>query len=60
MQATMNRWIFLALATLPFAGAVVIRDDVDDARYQIDASVFPALADMPGEGTASRSRRAGC
>jgi len=51
MQATMNRWIFLALATLPFtAGAVVIRDDVDDARYQIDASAFPALADMPGEG----------
>ncbi|KAJ9650404.1 hypothetical protein H2198_010283 [Neophaeococcomyces mojaviensis] len=47
----MNRWIFLALATLPFAaGAVVIRDDVDDARYRIDASVFPALADMPGEG----------
>lgn len=50
----MNRWLFLALAALPFAaGAVVIRDDVDDARYQIDASVFPALADMPGEGTAS-------
>lgn len=47
----MSRWILLALATLPFAaGAVVIRDDVDDARYQIDASVFPALADMPGEG----------
>lgn len=51
MKAIMNRWIFLALATLPFAaGAVVIRDDVDDARYRIDASVFPALADMPGEG----------
>lgn len=47
----MNRWLFLALAALPFAaGAVVIRDDVDDARYQIDASAFPALADMPGEG----------
>ncbi|NNC10097.1 trypsin, partial [Corallococcus exiguus] len=42
----MKRWIFLALATLPFtAGAVVIRDDVDDTRYQIDASAFPALAD---------------
>lgn len=51
MKVIMNRWILLALATLPFAaGAVVIRDDVDDARYQIDASVFPALADMPGEG----------
>ncbi|WP_295549086.1 trypsin-like serine protease [uncultured Stenotrophomonas sp.] len=47
----MNRWLFLALAALPFAaGAVVIRDDVDDARYQIDATEFPALADMPGEG----------
>ncbi|MGF6416858.1 hypothetical protein ABH900_000319 [Stenotrophomonas sp. AN71] len=47
----MNRWLFLTFTALPFAvGAVVIRDDVDDARYQIDASVFPALADMPGEG----------
>ncbi|WP_439448223.1 S1 family peptidase [Stenotrophomonas sp. ATs4] len=47
----MIRWLFLALAALPLtAGAVVIRDDVDDARYQIDASVFPALADMPSEG----------
>ncbi len=43
--------LILVLALIPFAaGAVVIRDDVDDARYRIDASVFPALADMPGEG----------
>lgn len=47
----MNRWLFLALAALPFAaGAVVIRHDVDDARYRIDGAAFPALADMPGEG----------
>lgn len=31
-------------------GAVVIRADVDDAKYRIPASAFPALADMPGEG----------
>lgn len=47
----MNRWLFLLCAALPLAaGAVVIRDDVDDARYRIEGSVFPALADMPGEG----------
>lgn len=47
----MNRWLFLLFAALPLAaGAVVIRDDVDDARYQIEGSAFPALADMPGEG----------
>jgi hypothetical protein len=32
------------------AGAIVIRDDVDDSRYRIPASEFPALADLPGEG----------
>ncbi|CAM4134311.1 Trypsin-like serine protease [Stenotrophomonas indicatrix] len=47
----MNRWLFLLLAALPFAaGAIVIRDDVDDGRYRIERSDFPALADMPGEG----------
>lgn len=47
----MNRWLLLALAALPCAaGAVVIRHDVDDARYRIEAAAFPALADMPGEG----------
>jgi len=40
-----------ALAALPFAaGAIVIRDDVDDARYRMDGAAFPALVDMPGEG----------
>ncbi|WP_313345085.1 trypsin-like serine protease [Stenotrophomonas sp.] len=47
----MTRWLFLVLITLPItAGAIVIRDDVDDAAYRIDAAAFPALADMPGEG----------
>ena len=47
----MIRWLFLALFTLPVsAGAIVLRDDVDDAQYRIDGSEFPALADMPGEG----------
>lgn len=47
----MNRWLFLLLAALPFAaGAIVIRDDVEDGRYRIERSDFPALADMPGEG----------
>jgi len=38
------------LAVSTAVGAVVIRADVDDARYRVPASVFPALADMPGEG----------
>lgn len=47
----MARWLFLILISLPFtAGAIVVRDDVDDAQYRIDGSAFPALADMPGEG----------
>lgn len=32
------------------AQAIVIRHDVDDGRYRIPASDFPALADMPSEG----------
>ena len=32
------------------ASAIVIRDDVDDSKYRISSSEFPALADMPGEG----------
>jgi len=28
----------------------VIRADVDDARYRVPPSAFPALVDMPGEG----------
>ena len=47
----MGRWLLLALTALPItASAIVIRDDADDARYRIEASALPALADMPGEG----------
>ncbi|WP_026090828.1 trypsin-like serine protease [Sandarakinorhabdus sp. AAP62] len=40
----------LMLAVPAAASAIVIRHDVPDARYRADASVFPALADMPGSG----------
>lgn len=42
--------LFLLLAVTCNAGAIVIRDDVDDARYRVAASAFPALADLPTEG----------
>jgi hypothetical protein len=32
------------------AGAIVVRHDVDDARYRVDADELPALVDLPGEG----------
>src|SRR3546814_6936850 len=48
---TMTRYLLLALLAISStASAVVIRSDVDDVRYQVPASAFPALADMPGEG----------
>lgn len=40
----------LLLAASSTASAVVIRHDVDDSQYRIQASDFPALVDMPGEG----------
>ncbi|CAN5476495.1 hypothetical protein BH18VER2_BH18VER2_14910 [soil metagenome] len=47
----MNRYLlFVLLAISSTASAVVIRSDVDDAKYRIPASVCPALVDMPGEG----------
>jgi hypothetical protein len=47
----MPRLLLLALlAASSTASAIVIRHDVDDAKYRIPASDFPALADMPGEG----------
>lgn len=42
--------LLLLAAMSSAAGAVVIRHDVDDAKYRIPASAFPALVDMPGEG----------
>ena len=47
----MARLLLLALLVVSSsASAIVIRDDVDDSKYRIAASDFPALADMPGEG----------
>lgn len=47
----MRRILLLVLLALPFgAGAIVIRDDVADAKYRVAASEFPALVDLPGEG----------
>jgi hypothetical protein len=40
----------LLLAVSSTANAIVIRHDVDDSKYRIPASEFPALVDMPGEG----------
>jgi len=46
----MNRFLLLMLlAASSTTSAVVIRDDVDDSKYRIRASEFPALVDMPGE-----------
>ena len=38
------------LAVFSSANAVVIRHDIEDNKYQIPASTFPALADFPSEG----------
>jgi chymotrypsin len=47
----MTRLLLLAMLAIPFsASAIVIRDDVDDSKYRVPASEFPALVDMPGEG----------
>jgi hypothetical protein len=47
----MVRLLLLVLLVVSFsASAIVIRDDVDDSKYRVPASEFPALVDMPGEG----------
>lgn len=47
----MSRLVLIALlAVSSGAGAIVIRDDVEDSKYRVSASEFPALADLPGEG----------
>ena len=40
----------LACLVATAASAIVIRHDVDDEKYRIPASDFPAPADMPSEG----------
>lgn len=32
------------------ARAIIMRHDVPEEKYRVDASAFPALADLPGEG----------
>ena len=55
-ESYMARLFLLALHSVSFsAGAIVIRDDVDDSKDRVPAYYFPALADMPGEW--SRSNR---
>jgi secreted trypsin-like serine protease len=50
-ESHMPRLWLLALLIASFsASAIVIRDDVDDSKYRVPASEFPALVDMPGEG----------
>jgi hypothetical protein len=48
---TMRRLLLVPLLLACFtANAVVIRHDVPDARYRVEASECPALVDLPGEG----------
>jgi hypothetical protein len=50
-ESQMPRFVLLALLAVSFgASAIVVRDDVDDAKYRVPASKFPALVDLPGEG----------
>ena len=49
MSPVWRRLLCALLAVSSSASAIVIRDDVDDAKYRVPASEFPALADMPGE-----------
>ena len=47
----LSKPLCLALLVLSFsASAVVIRDDVDDAKYRVPDAELPALADIPMEG----------
>ncbi|MFC0250558.1 trypsin-like serine protease [Massilia consociata] len=47
----MVQLLFLTLLTVSFsASAIVIRADVEDAKYRVPASELPALVDLPGEG----------
>ena len=47
----MPRLLFVLLVAVSSgAGAIVIRDDVDDAQYRVSPAELPALADLPGEG----------
>ena len=48
---TLHRFLLLTLfAVSSSASAIVIRDDVEDSRYRVPASGYPAFVDLPGEG----------
>lgn len=49
-EPTMRFLLLALLVASTTASAIVIRDDVDDSKYRVPASEFPALVDMPGEG----------
>lgn len=42
--------LFVVLAVSTAASPIIIRHDVDDSRYRIPESEFPALVDLPHEG----------
>ena len=47
----MKEYLFLALfAVSSTASAIIIRDDIEDEKYQVPTSALPALADFPDEG----------
>jgi chymotrypsin len=47
----MRLLLLFVLSFLSFTvSAIVIRHDVEDAKYRVSPADFPALADMPGEG----------
>jgi len=47
----MTRILLFTLLVLSCSlSAIVIRHDVDDSKYRVQTTEFPALADMPGEG----------
>jgi chymotrypsin len=51
MKSQIFPLLFLALLVVSFsASAIVVRHDVDDSRYRVPASEFPALVDIPTEG----------
>lgn len=43
-------FLLLLLSATSTVSAIVIRHDVDDSAYQVPASAYPALVDLPGEG----------
>ena len=49
MKALRHSLCGALLVVSSYASAIIIRDDVDDAKYRMPAAEFPALADMPGE-----------